>query len=96
MAGILVSMLCGSSFKTERRLVFDLMTDTNDTGLPPPIHPDIEEISIPFYDPDIVLDLVGWIALGVDRGYCSPASTIDTEKHPEAPPSALIIDLEQS
>jgi hypothetical protein len=42
------------------------------------------------------MDIFEWIAFGVERGYCSPASTIDTEKHPEAPPSALIIDLEQS
>jgi hypothetical protein len=72
------------------------MTDTNDSGLPAPIHPDIDPIPQPLYDPDIILDLVGWIALGVDRGYCSPASTIDPEQHPDSPPSSLIIDLEPS
>lgn len=72
------------------------MTDTNDTGLPPPVHPDIEQTPISFYDPNIELSLVGWIALGVDRGYCSPAAAVDPEKHPDAPPSALIIDLEPS
>lgn len=29
----------------------------------------------PPYDPDIELSLLGWIALGVDRGYCLPASS---------------------
>ena len=72
------------------------MTDTNDTGLPPPIHPNIEQMPMPLYDPDIVIDLVGWIALGVERGYCAPASAVDPEKHPDAPPSALIIDIERS
>ena len=70
------------------------MTDMTDTGLPAPVHPDVEPIPVPLYDPDIVLDLVGWIALGVDRGYCSPASKVDPDKHPEAATSSLIIDIE--
>jgi hypothetical protein len=72
------------------------MTDTNDTGLPAPVHPDVTEIPMPFYDPNIVLDKVGWIALGVDRGYCSPAAATDPDEHPDAPPSSLIVEVEQS
>jgi hypothetical protein len=41
---------------------------------PPPL--DIAPMPSPLpYDPSTSLSLIGWIAYGVDNGYCLPAST---------------------
>lgn len=60
------------------------------TLIPPPpldIAPTVEPL---FYDPSTSLTVVGWIAYGVNNGYCLPASS---QLDPEYQGNYLIIPL---